>query len=169
MRKAISLLMIFVLAFSLTACGDKLPGALAGDGGINPEDQAMAGVVQVPDANVAGDSDAADDSSDKAATSEAPVEELIPAGKYIAYDKFSGQKMPDVYIEVISSSNSQITFSYASYSGEFFDTVTVSLDSTHKGYRDLDDSIAINMEIKDGIIIADELEAMGAMAFEFRR
>ena len=164
MKKVISLLMIFVLAFSLTACGDKLPEALAGEGGINPDEQAMAGAVQAP--ATPNDDDAP---SGEAATSEAPAKELIPAGKYIAYDKFSGQKMPDVYIEVISSSNSQITFSYASYSGEFFDTVTVSLDSTHKGYRDLDDSIAINMEIKDGIIIADELEAMGAMAFEFRR
>lgn len=169
MRKAISLLMILVLTFSLTACGDKLPGALAGDGGINPDEQAMAGAVQVPDANVADDSDADDDSSDKTATSEAPAEELIPAGKYIAYDKFSGQKMPDVYIEVISSSNSQITFSYASYSGEFFDTVTVSLDSTHKGYIDLDSNIGLSVEIKDGKILGDETEAMGAMAFDFKR
>ncbi len=169
MKKVISLLMIFVLALSLTACAHKLPQTLAGEGGINPEDQAMAGAVQTPDANVADDSDGADNSSGEAATSEAPAEELIPAGKYIAYDKFSGQKIPDVYIEVISSTNSQITFSYASYSGEFFDTVTVSLDSTHKGYIDLNDSIALNMEIKDGIIIADELEAMGAMAFEFKR
>ena len=173
MKKIISLLMVLILAFSLTACGDKLPGALAGEEGLNPEDQAMAGAVQVPDANVAGGDDSADDtdtSSDGSATSEAPAEEeLIPAGKYIAYDKFSGQQLPDVYIEVISSSNTQLTFSYASYSGEFFDTKTVSLDSTHKGYIDLNDSIALNIEIKDGIIIADELEAMGAMAFEFKR
>ncbi len=174
MRKAISLLMIFVLAFSLTACGDKLPGAVAGEGGLSPQDQAMAGVVQAPDADVAGDSDDDSDdanaSSDGSATSEAPAEEeLIPAGKYTAYEIYMQQHMPDVYIEVISSSDTQLTFSYASYSGEFFDTKTVSLDSTHKGYIDLNDSIALNIEIKDGKIRADECEAMGAMAFEFTR
>ncbi len=168
MKKVISLAMILILAFSLTACGDKLPQALAGEEEINPEEQAMAGAVQVPDANVANDSDDADASSDEDTTTEAPAEEeLIPAGKYTAYEKFSGQHMPDVYIEVISSSDTQLTFSYASYSGEFFDTKTVSLDSTHKGYIDLNDSIALNIEIKDSKIIADELEAMGAMAFEF--
>ncbi len=158
MKKVISLLMVLILAFSLTACGD------------NPDDQAMAGAVQTPNANVAGDNDDTDASSDGSATSEAPAEEeLIPAGKYTAYDRFSGQHMPHVYIDVISSSNTQLTFSYASYSGEFFDTKTVSLDSTHKGYIDLDSNIGLSVEIKDGKILGDETEAMGAMAFDFKR
>ncbi len=155
MKKILSFILVLVFALALSACGNDLSETAA---------------VENVDSGEAAVEEEASASSGSGTLDPLDGEHIIPNGEYVCYDRFSGEQVGGAWIKVHDSNSSQVVLSYVSSAGNW-GPVTVNIDGSGHGSVTLDGArgnVTLDMTFSGAVINVDEIEGMGAMAYEFR-
>lgn len=153
MKRILYVLLALVFVFALTACGNDLPAT------VDPEVDGAAAV-------------------DVTETEETESTEYNPAfscdgdpitafGGFTGYDRFSGEQVGGAYIYIHDSDSEKVVFNYTTSRGTF-KNLTAYLDSSLKSTVYITDTCYLDMTFTQATIYVDEIEGMGAMAYDFK-
>ena len=154
MKRILYVLLALILVFALTACGNDLPATDASD--LMAAEQIDGGEVEVEESDYSNSSSFSCDG-----------DPITAFGGFTGYDRFSGEQVGGAYIYVHDSDSEKVVFNYFSSQGDFHD-LTAYLDSSLKSTVYITDTCYLEMTFTQGTIYVDEIEGMGAMAYDFK-
>lgn len=155
MKKILYVLLTLVMVFALASCGNKLPATAD-----------VESAEDIPVETVADDaSDASDDSGDSAAFS-CDGEAIVPNGGYTCVDRFSREQIGANVLYVHDSDSTKVVFNYICSQGSFYE-LTAYLNSAQEATVYLTDTLSLEMKFDQSTVYVDELEGMGAMAYDY--
>lgn len=164
MKKFLCVSFVIALICSLCACGGDLPAV------VSPEEDAM--VAQAPAPDVATDSSEGEGGDDYEQESgggtgyvENPVIDMYE-GQWLAYDRFSQERIDNVIITIEDITETSVIFSYYSH-GELTSNLTATLDGNGYASVYVDEYTTLNMTFTGTQIQVDEIQGMGAMSYVF--
>ena len=181
MKKMMCLTVAMVCALALSACS----GGNAGEEGSAASGQMeqagadieMAGDAANADASVgAADAAVAGDVADEAVSDDANGDAAeaeaapwnIPLGTWQGYDRFSGEPVDGLTVTVYEVTEESIVFDYIS-PARAHRGLTAFLDASGYASYDIDSgNLILNITLSDNLIMIDEIEGLGAMAYDFK-
>ena len=176
MKKYICLVMTLCLLLVCTACSNGNMESGMADGNFDPlvSGSPNAGnmgdssnTADTNDSSNAGTTIDGSQSNDKDTLDPISGEKILSDGLYVAYDRFSGESISNFYIKVHDSNSSQLIFAYSTSAG-YFDYVVANLDASYNSTVQLNDTVTLNITVSGATIKVDEIEGLGAMAYDFR-
>ena len=170
------------LSFALVGCGgnDNAESAasaadplVAGTASAGKADVAAAPESSAVKANVAAAP--AESSSSDASTSDNSSEQAacpwnIPNGEWLGYDRFSGVQISGSKIVVYEVTADSFVFDfYSATPDRVYRGLTVSPDSSGHATYDSESGVTLEITLSDNLVAIDEIEGMGAIAYDFRK
>ncbi len=153
MKRILYVLLALIFVFALTACGNNLPAT------VDPEVDGAAAVEVT-------------ETEETEPTEYNPAfscdgEAITAFGGFTGYDRFSGEQVGGAYIYVHDSDSEKVVFNYTTSQGTY-KNLTAYLDSSLKSTVYITDTCYLDMTFTQGTIYVDEIEGMGAMAYDFK-
>ena len=155
MKKLLLIILALIFTFALCSCGGDLPATA------DPNEAAISAEV-----DNSSDSGSSDESSDDPAFS-CDGDPITAFGGFTGYDRSSGEQIGGAYIYVHDSDSEKVVFNYTTSQGTF-KNLTAYLDSSLKSTVYITDTCYLDMTFTQGAIYVDEIEGMGAMAYDFK-
>ena len=140
MKKVLLMIFVFAFAFALCSCGGVA------------EDVPETEETEPTEYNPAFSCDG---------------EAITAFGGFTGYDRFSGEQVGGAYIYVHDSDSEKVVFNYTTSQGTF-KNLTAYLDPSLKSTVYITDTCYLDMTFTQGTIYVDEIEGMGAMAYDFK-
>ena len=175
MKKVVALAIVTVFSLALAGCGgDDRAGSVA-----STADSLVAGTASAGKADVAAapesSASSAESSSSEAATSSNSSEQAVSPwdisnGEWLGYDRFSGEQISGSKIVVYEVTADSFVFDF--YSGtpdRVYRGLTVFPDSSGHATYDSESGATLEITLSDNLIAIDEIEGMGAMAYDFKK
>lgn len=154
MKRILYVLLALIFVFALTACGNNLPAT-------DDADMMAAEQIEVEEVEV----EESDDSSSSSFSCDG--DPITAFGGFTGYDRFSGEQVGGAYIYIHDSDSEKVVFNYTTSRGTF-NNLTAYLDSSLKSTVYITDTCYLDMTFTQGTIYVDEIEGMGAMAYDFK-
>lgn len=175
MKKAITLMAAMALTFALAGCGgnDNAESAASTDGPL------IAGTASVGKADVAAapesNASSGEAASSDAATSSSSPEQVaspwnIPNGEWLGYDRFSGERISGSKIVVYEVAADTFVFDfYSATPDRVYRGLTVFPDSSGHATYNSESGVTLEITLSDNLVAIDEIEGMGAIAYDFKK
>lgn len=170
MKKIVALTTVMVLAFALTGCG----GNDSTESAASVAGAASAGKADVAAAPESG-TESAESSSSDAATSGGSSNQAvspwnIPNGEWPGYDRFSGDQISGSKIVVYEVTTDTFVFDfYSATPDRVYRGLTVFPDSSGRATYDSESGVTLEITLSDNLVAIDEIEGMGAIAYDFKK
>lgn len=190
MKKVVCVMVVAVLSLTLAGCGgpkadqasveqaatslsveDKAAASAAPADG--PADTAAAPESAATVASSSSASQSSNSSSSQSSDSSASQPQAseprwnLPEGSWSGRDRFSGESPSGLGLTIREATADKIVFNYSSPSGDSYSGLTAYPDSSGKASVDAGGGVSLEITFSDNYIMLDEIEAMGAMAYEF--
>ena len=175
MKKMVALAAVMTLAFTLAGCG----GNDGAESAASVADPLIAGTTSAGKADVVAAPESSESteesSSSDAATSDGSSEQAaspwnIPNGEWLGYDRFSGEQISGSKIIVYEMTAGSFVFDF--YSGtpdRVYRGLTVFPDSSGHAMYDSESGVTLEITLSDNLVAIDEIEGMGAIAYDFKK
>lgn len=153
MKKLLLMVLVFVFAFTLCSCGGDLPATA------DPNENAMVAAEDVSEVE------------ETKATEYNPAfscdgEAIVPFGGYTCVDRFSREQYGSIVLYVHDSDSTKVVFNYINNQGTY-KNLTANLNSDQEATVYLTDTLYLQMKFDQSTVYVDEIEGMGAMAYDF--
>lgn len=106
------------------------------------------------------------DNSDDGPAFSCDGEAIVPNGGYTCVDRFSREQIGSNVLYIHDSDSTKVVFNYICSKGSFYE-LTAYLNSAQEATVYLTDTLALEMKFDQSTVYVDEIEGMGAMAYDY--
>lgn len=173
MKKVFALVAAMALALAVSGCGAGGESAASSSDPLESgsANAGKASVAALPDSSAsAGGSSESGGASSGGSSDQAASPWSISNGEWLGYDGFSGEPISGSKIVVYEATADTFVFDF--YSGtpdRVYRGITVSPDSSGHATYDSESGVILEITLSDNLVAIDEIEGMGAIAYDFRQ